>query len=306
MFTVLTMLMYFLAFAASPTAYAQALTGWFDRRRGLALSLMFCVGALGVAIWPAYAALLIRELGWRSAFGVMGATAGTVIFLCGAFLIRNPPRPEERGIVAGEKPVPAGMAASEALRTVRFWKIFAIFTLLSAVLGGTAVQLPVILRQHGDNAQLAASIMAVFGICMFLGRLLLSFVLDRWFSAHATIAITAVSIVAFVIMIVSTDTMPMFVAAGFVGFGMGSEYAVAAYMVSRAFGFRAYGAIYGLITLGTGIGVAVGPAVMGVSLVMGVSTDLIFTISIVLLALPILLLLTLKRSDLAYGVATTG
>jgi predicted MFS family arabinose efflux permease len=143
--------------------------------------------------------------------------------------------------------------------------------------------------------------MSVVGICMFLGRLLLGFVLDRWFAPHITIGITLVSMLAFVTMLLSASSPALFAAAAFVGFGMGSEYAIAAYMVSRAFGFRAYGAIYGLISLATGIGLAVGPAVIGVLLVIGVAAHTIFLSALALLILSVLILMSLGEKDLPFG-----
>jgi MFS family permease len=297
-FTGFTMLMYLLAFAGSPIAYAHTMTGWFDRRRGMALGVIFCCGAIGIAVWPSYAALLIARLGWRHAFVVMGATAGGIIFLSGLLLLKNVPAGSSS---ADGHDRPAGTSAGEAIRTSRFWKTAAIFALLSAVLGGMAVQFPVILRQQGATAQVAASIMSVVGICMFLGRLLLGFVLDRWFAPHITIGITVVSMLAFVTMLLSASSPALFAAAAFVGFGMGSEYAIAAYMVSRAFGFRAYGAIYGLISLATGVGLAVGPAVIGVLLVIGVAAHTIFLSALALLILSVLILMSLGKKDLPFG-----
>ena len=300
-FTALTILMFALSFAGTPIIYAHVITGWFDKRRGMAIGIIFASGALGIAIWPSYAAFLIAQLGWRHAYVIVGATAGTVIFLSGLFLLKRPPA-AARG--AGSLELPEGMLVGEALKTSRFWKIAIIFAILSAVLGGLAVQFPVILRQQGADAQTAAAILSVIGISMLVGRLLLGFMLDRWFAPHITIGITIISMLAFVLLITSSSSFALIAAAALLGFGLGSEYAEVAYVVSRAFGLRAFGAIYGLVTLATGIGLAVGPAVMGVTLVSGVAPQVIFLSALGLLVLPMLLLFTFKRSDLPYGGAS--
>lgn len=299
-YTALTMIMYVTSFAATPIVYAHAMTAWFDRRRGMAIGLIFASGALGIALWPRYAALLIEGVGWRQAYVVMGATAGSVILLSGLVLLRNPPHTEN----SGASQAAVGMTVSEAARTGLFWKIALVFTLLSAVLSGAAVHFPVILRQHGADAQSAAAIMSVIGISMLVGRVLLGFLLDRFFAPHLTIGITIISILAFVLLL-GTGGGGLILAAALLGFGLGSEYAEVAYVVSRAFGYRAFGAIYGLVTLATGIGLAAGPALLGVSLVSGVSGSLIYGTSAILLVIPILVLLTIRRSDLAFG-ATSG
>jgi MFS family permease len=307
-----TMLMWLLAFSGSPVPYAQALTGWFDRRRGMAISIMFCSGAIGIALWPPYAAFLITHLGWRHAYVVMGVSAGAVIFLAGLFLLKKAPSAVNTAAAANvstvaAKPIadgpsrPSGLLAGEALKTSRFWKTAAIFLLLTAVLGGTAATFPVILRQRGADAQTAAAIMSVIGVSMFLGRVLLGLMLDRWFAPRITIAITIVPILGFLLLMFGSGKLAFFAAAAFLGFGLGSEYAVAAYMISRAFGFRAYGAIYGLISVATNIGAAAGPAVIGVSLVVGIGARTIFSSAIALLMVAIVILLTLGKKDLPFG-----
>ncbi len=299
-FTAAVMVMWLFVFAGSPVPYAQLLTGWFDKRRGMAISTMFACGALGIAVWPPYGAYLIAHLGWRHAYVAMGATAGAVICFTGLLLIRNPPV----SVASAAGPVGApGLVLGEAVKTARFWKTAATFLLLTAVLAGMAVAFPVILRQAGADAQTAASIMRVIGVAMFFGRLSLGLTLDRWFSPYVTVGITAVSMLAFVLLIASPGIGMLFAAAAFLGFGLGSEYAVVAYIVSRAFGFRAFGVIYGLITLATSIGAAVGPAAINVALVSSVSVRTISSVGIALLVVAIAILLTFQRAELPFGAA---
>ena len=167
-FTGAVMFMWLLVFAGSPVPYAHLLTGWFDRRRGMAISVTFAAGALGIAIWPPYGAFLISMFGWRHAYVVMGATAGAVILAGGGLLIRKPPGAAPAA--AGSPGVP-GLSLAQATRTRRFWKTTATLLLLTAGLGGMAVAFPVVLRQQGADAGTAASIMRIIGNAMFFGRL---------------------------------------------------------------------------------------------------------------------------------------
>jgi OFA family oxalate/formate antiporter-like MFS transporter len=296
-FTGLMMLMWVLAFTASPVPYSHIVSGWFDRRRGLALSVIFCCGALGIAVWPPYAASLITHMGWRHAYVVLGSSAGAVVFLAALLLLRNPP---VAAASAGESRRVPGMLVKEALSTARFWKVAAIFLLLSAVLGGTALDFPVILRQHGADARTAASVMSVIGIAMFLGRLSLGLMLDRWYSPYVTIAITVVSMLAFVLLMATPSYAALRTAAGLLGYGLGAEFAAAAYIASRAFGIRAFGGIYGLIMLASSIGTAVGPAAIGASLLAGINVTLIYASALAFLVPAILILLTLRKSELPF------
>ena len=300
-FTFAMMVLWLLVFAGSPIPYAHILAGWFDRRRGMAISVMFASGALGIAVWPRYAAYLIANLGWRHAYVVLGGSAAAVILVAALLLLKNP---LVSASIADGAARPPGRLVREARGTARFWKTAATFLLLTAVLGGMAVNFPVILRQQGVDAQTAASVMSVVGIAMFLGRLALGLTLDRWFSPYVTIAITAVSMLAFGLLMASSSKEALVASAGLLGFGLGSEYAVAAYVVSRAFGFRSYGAIYGLITLATSVGAALGPAAIGVALVSSVGIDVIAIGALSLLVVAIVVLLTFKREDLPFGAQT--
>lgn len=298
-FVAAMILTYVLYFAGSPVPHARLLSGWFDKRRGMALSIMFASGSIGIALWPPYAALLIEHLGWRHAYVAMGASAAAIVLVAGLFLLKDPPPPHLKSPGIGNDAL-NGLPVRDALRTVRFWKLSAVFLLLTAVLGGSAVVFPLILRMKGADPTAAASIMSVIGISMFAGRLSLGLTLDRFLAPRVTIFITIISMLAFAIMIASDSVQALFVAAAFLGFGLGSEYAVTAYMTSRAFGVRSFGAIYGLITTATSIGAAVGPAILGAALVSSIGVSTIAVAALAVLLVPVLLLLTISRNDLPY------
>lgn len=298
-FVAAMVLTYVLYFAGSPVPHARLLAGWFDKRRGMALSIMFASGSIGIALWPQYAALLIAHLGWRHAYVAMGGSAALIVLLAGLFLLKDPPAPPAGSVSAGSQALP-GLLVREALGTVGFWKLSAVFLLLTAVLGGSAVVFPLILRMKGADPAAAASIMSVIGIAMFAGRLSLGLTLDRFFAPHITICITIVGMLAFAIMIVADGVPALFVAAAFLGFGLGSEYAVTAYITSRTFGVRSFGAIYGLITTATSIGAALGPSILGAALVSSISVGTIAAVAVAVLVVPILLLLSVSRGDLPY------
>lgn len=298
-FAICVALMWLLGFAGSPILYAQMLTGWFDARRGLVIGIMFSFGAIGIAVWPPIAALFIASFGWRYAYVLMGIIAGSVIFISAIFFLKDAPR-AVRQMRFGER---GGQSVKEALGTPRFWKISFSFMLLTAVLAGVAVNFPIIVRQRGVDAQTASLIMSVIGISMFLARLLIGFLLDRFFAVYVTAAMTLLPLVAFLIMSLSASDYALIVSAALIGFGLGGEFDAAAYLTSRAFGVRSFGAIYGLVTLACGLGGAIGPAAISAYLVTSKSTEGVFLVGISGLVCALLVLLLLKRSDLSFQTA---
>ena len=300
-FTFATIVMWLFVFAGSPVPYAQMLATWFDRRRGMAIAIMFAAGSIGIAFWPRYAAFLIAHLGWRHAYIWLGVSAGTIIFASSAVFIRNPPKQTQPNL---SDPL-SGVLLRHALTTSSFWKVAVAFSLLTAILGGAAVTFPVVLRHQGADPAAAASIMTIVGISMFAGRLSLGMTLDRFFAPHVTIAVAAVAMLGFAVMVAGTSASTAPIAAACIGFGLGSEYAAAAYIVSRAFGVRSFGAIYGAITTATSVGAAVGPAMFATAIVSSASVPMLFAVAAALLLVPIAILATLRSTDLPYHRASS-
>ena len=284
-----------LGFAATPVLYAQLVTGWFTTRRGLALSVVFGCSSLGVGTWSPIAAALMHS-GWRNAYVAIGVATGTIIFAAAVILLRNPPR----SMLRTENPADHGATLSEALKSPTFWRIAVVFMLLTGVLGGSSVNLPVILRQNGLNPQEAASVMSVVGVAMFCGMASVGLLLDRWFAPFVTGACALLPASAFLLLLFNHSTSAFFFAAAMIGAGLGSELNAGAFMVSRAFGVRAFGAIYGLVTLAYGLSSAVGPALIGTALAKSTNLDWIFAGALALLVPAIVLLFSMRARHLPY------
>jgi predicted MFS family arabinose efflux permease len=231
------------------------------------------------------------------AYVIVGTTAGSIIFFSSVLLLADPPRPVPREAVK----ILTGMSLGEAVRTPVFWKIAVVFMLLTGVLGGASVNLPVILRHQAVPAQTAASIISVVGIAMFSGRVSVGFLLDRWFSPYVTAAFSMLPILGFALLLVDHSTVCYFLAAALLGLGLGSELNAGAYMVSRGFGVRAFGAIYGLITLAYGLCSAAGPGLVGAAIASSFNINAIFASSIALLFPAVFLLCSVRPLDLPYG-----
>lgn len=297
-FTALLVLLCALGFAATPVLHAQLAAGWFARRRGLALSLIFSCTSLGIAFWSTISAQAIEALGWRSAYAIIGVVAGTIMSLAALLLVRDPPVVS----VSYDKLEADGISASHALRDRRFWIIAIVFMLLTGVVAGTAVSLPIILRIQGASATTAASILAVVGAAMFIGRLSSGVILDRCFAPRVTAAIAMLSMLALAGLAIEHRGAVLYVTAALLGLGLGSEMDAAAYLTSRAFGQRSFGAIYGGIALAYGIASAIGPAAIGMVLNAGVAPSVIFLTCLATLLPALFLVFTLRARDFPYGM----
>lgn len=288
-------------FAATPILYAHLITGWFVKQRGLALSIVMGCSSLGVAFWSPLAAFVMPH-GWRTAYVLLGIASGATIFLSAVFFIRNAPR---RAVAATGGFAP-GATLLEALRSLTFWRIAIIFILLTTVLSGLAVNLPVMLRHIGLSPQQAASIMTVVGLAMFLGMTSAGLFFDRWFAPYVTAIYAVMPASALILLQFDQSVATFFFAGAMIGAGLGSELNAAAFIISRAFGIRAFGAIYGVLTLAFGVTGAFGPALVGAALVRTSDLRIVFGIELALLIPAIFLLFTMRNHHLPYGAPVAG
>jgi MFS family permease len=253
----------------SPVCYSHVVTCWFDRRRGLALGVaMFGLG-LGALAIPSLAQVLIDEFGWRGAFGLLGAGVLMVAFPVVARFLKD--RPEEIGLAAegsAASSTPAalyqsGLRWNQAGRDGTFWLLFCSFLLVSAGVQACLTHVSSILSDRGAGAQTAAFATSLFGGGVLLGRTGTGYLLDRFFAPRVAATIFGSAAAGIGLLAVAASQELAFLAAFFIGLGLGAEVDIMAYLTSRYFGLRAFGSIYGFIFAGFGLAGGSGAYFMG-------------------------------------------
>src|SRR5258708_8310926 len=133
LFAFLLMVAYACGFALTPLPYAQIVSGWFDKRRGLALGLMLTMSGLGTALLPPFSSALIAQFGWRNAYVFLVI----IVFAIGAFaafaLLRDPPQLTNKAL--GHDDQTPGLPVKSAVMGRTFWTLFAAFFLISFAIG---------------------------------------------------------------------------------------------------------------------------------------------------------------------------
>ena len=246
-----------------PIVWTQAITGWFVRRRGLALGLSLIGTGLVGGLLPSYVSALVLQGGWRAAFLGLAALPLCIGLPVSVLLFQ-----ERRGPAPGAEAGPAARGAlpdrpdfrlGEALRTRGFWQMSLSFFLAATAVSAVLVHtIPLLMDRHVSAAR-AAAVLGLFGLAVSAGRLISGVLLDLLggpIVAAVTFSLSALS--CGVLVLAGTDLALCSAAIVFVGLSAGAESDIAAYMVARAFGRAHYGAIYGLLyalyCLGSGIG----------------------------------------------------
>jgi len=241
----------------SPVGYSKALTAWFDKDRGLALGIAIAGVGLGVAVIPPFANYVIQNYGWRWAYPAMGAAIILLAFIPTWLFEREPPIPPEREHSKVQAP---GVMLREAAKTWRFWAMTVAFFVAIVAINGTLTQVVALMTDRGEPLKDAIFALSMSGIALTLGRIVSGFCLDRFHGPY--VASTFFSFAAIGVLLLAADISP-FYGTVLCGLGIGAEVDLMAFLVSRYFGIRAFGAIYGLMFAIFSFGVGFGPFLMG-------------------------------------------
>lgn len=238
-------------------AYSRVVSTWFEQRRGTAFALLMCGGAVGAMVLPLLAQYLIGSFGWRMAFAALGCLV-LVVGLPASFLIREPV--ETR---VGPRESASGASVAEALNAWPFWVIVLVLFALSIGQNGSIAHLAALLTDRGIPAAKSAMAVSVLGAATLGGRLLTGWLLDRFFAPRVAFCLISSAALG-TYLLASTQSAGMgLVAAAFIGVGLGGEADVTPYLLSKYFGLRSFGTLYGLSWTAYAIAGAIGPVVMG-------------------------------------------
>jgi MFS family permease len=256
---------------AGTLPYADVVSQWFDKRRGLALSVMLFGLGLGAIVLPAVAQQLVQRWGWRASYSIFGCVVLLVpLPVVAAFLKEKPqsmgllPDGETDIQAATRRPVEEpGMTAGEALHRSAFWIMVSVFFLVTASVHACFIHLPAILTDRGSTAQMAALASSLLGIGVFLGRISSGYLMDQFFAPRVAAGFFSSVTIGLGLLAVSHQIQFAFVGAFLVGLGTGAEVDIIAYLISRYFGLRAYGSISGWLWCVYSVAGGLGAYVMG-------------------------------------------
>jgi MFS family permease len=261
----------FVGSGPAPIPYVKVISRWFDRRRGLALGLtMFGIGS-GAILMPALAQRLIAMLGWRSTYMVIGLLVLVVSVPVVAFFLKE--SPEEMGLLpdgaiaarqAGERQnTREGLAWSDARRSKAFWLMVGAIFLVGASVHGCVVHLVPLLSDQGVSSNRVALATSLLGSALLIGRVGSGYLLDRFFAPRVALCLFGAAACGIALLRMGAASGLVLLAVFLIGLGMGSEVDIIAYLVSRYFGLRAFGEVYGYAFASYVLAGALGPWLMG-------------------------------------------
>jgi MFS family permease len=262
---VVRQLMFFFPFMA-------LMSRWFDRRRGIAVSVLgsgFSLG--GFAVVPIMGVVL-GAVGWRGAL-VFTAVAIAALFIpLATFLVRN--RPSDVGaFVDGLPPEPLidgrsraeyGLTLGQALRTRQFWVLSAALMLFFyGMLGWLVHQIP-FYESVGISRAAATGIVSAAAGLGILSRLALGIVADR-IDRFESAAMVLSGLLACAMLILWLNSSPLGIAIFVTLWICGSSGGpmMEALLITRSFGVAHFGSILGAIAAVETGGQILSPTIAG-------------------------------------------
>lgn len=236
---------------------------WFTERRGSMLGLAFSgMGAGVLAIGP-LAQWLIIGYGWRAAYLVLGL--GTLVVLVPLIWlgVREAPVAVAPGRGEASGPGPgAGREVGDALRTRAFWALFFAYLCTPLAVFSVVTHQVAFAVDQGFPRLFVAGIFGLTGLLSTVGRIGFGIAADRIgraTSATISYGCTALGTLCLLSLEVWPHAAALYAYALFFGLGFGARGPIITAMASQLFPGRRFGVIYGILSVGNGIGGGIAP-----------------------------------------------
>jgi MFS family permease len=255
--------------AMSGAALNLIVAPWFERRRGLAISLAFNGAATGGIVVAPAIVLLTGRIGFRAAVLLLVAVMGGVLAPLVLWLLgRSPealglaPDGDAPGARVPAKPSRPALRRQELLRTWRFWSVSLPFAL------GLTAQISVIIYQVSflrprlgpDGAAWAVSLTSVAAVA---GRLIVGLFVDRLNRRAVVAGNFLVQAAALVLMLTAPAPAFLYVACVLFGLGVGNTTSLPSVIVQAEFPPTVFGQVVSTVIAINQFTYSFGPGILG-------------------------------------------
>lgn len=251
------------------------ITNWFEKNRGLMISIAMMGISIGGTVLSPLLSWLIVEFGWRNAYFILSALSLIVLVPIGLFVVRRTPQDaglepyghgEENTASAKKKNVPASnwnATLKEARQTPILW-MFALGAFLIYFTACIMQHQSYYLQSVGFDAASIASYISLYSVVAIIGKLVLGRIFDR-FGPKIGILFGSGTFLLFLVgfLFVQGSPMMLYFAAVMYGFGTCTATVAIPIMTTSVFGAKNYSELYGFISAFTMTGSAIGSSAIG-------------------------------------------
>ena len=237
-------------------------TGWFETRRNLAVSLVSAgMGMAPLTISP-LATWLITHHGWRPAMFQIGVLAW-VLLIPAAFFVRRPPVSGASANAAASTTAVGKPDIGKALTSPQFLVLGFTFMLCCMAHSGPIFHVVSYAMYCGIGAMAAVSVYSVEGLAGLFGRILIGLLADRFGAKRILITMLAVQSVAIAAYLKVNELNEFYALAVIFGVAYGGGMPLYASLARDYFGQQIMGTVFGAATMLSSLGMAIGPVAGG-------------------------------------------
>ena len=251
------------------------ITNWFEKNRGLMISIAMMGISIGGTVLSPLLSWLIVEFGWRYAYFILCALSLIVLVPIALFVVRRAPQDvglepyghgEETAVSTKKKNVPASnwnATLKEARKTPILW-MFAVGAFLIYFTACFMGHMSYYLQGVGFDAAAVASYISLYSVVAIIGKLVLGRIFDR-FGPKIGILFGSGTFLLFLVgfLFVQGSPMMLYFAAVMYGFGTCTATVAIPIMTTSVFGAKNYSELYGFISAFTMAGSAIGSSAIG-------------------------------------------
>jgi len=265
---------------------------WFKTRLGLAVGIQQSAGGMGGSIMAPALALLLSRTDWETAFWIIPAVGGTIVFSL-IFLFHGDPADRNKKPYGATEDDPLPVASSDpaitklrskvflsqAKQTLSFWNLIAIHHL--GCVGHSIVMVAAVVyaTQVGLTLQAAAWIVSIYSLTSVASRFATPLLADmcgpKWVMSLAY-TIQGISVA---LLFWTQEPWQFYLFAGVFGVGLGGEMSAFLVINRQYYGMGPVRAIFGFQNMGSGVGMIGG--FMGLVIADRYGFDIAWIISIV-------------------------
>ena len=253
-------------------AVSVSIANWFIQLRGRAMGIAKIGERLGSALLPLMVQFFILALGWRLAWGSLGAVVFLMSGIPALLFLRH--RPEEMGLRPdGAPPLPAGQGEGHPLRsgaaaddsdlpwtrtgaihTRAFWGLIVLSSLIPFAQAGINFHMYPFLTDQGFSETTAVWIITLFAVCGMAGSAAWGVLTERFRMQHLLAANVIGNALIFLLLYWAVAFRPegaagtaaVFLLAALHGLFHGGRNPMLPVIWANFFGRRSLGSIYSL------------------------------------------------------------
>ncbi|HEY8879880.1 MAG TPA: MFS transporter [Roseateles sp.] len=235
-------------------------TGWFDTRRSLAVSLVSAGMGMAPLTMSPLVAWLVQAHDWRSTLQIVAAVVAGLM-LPASLLIRRPP-----ALVAATSPGAAqepGPSVGQAVRSAPFLILVLTSFLTCATHSGPIFHTVSYAVTCGIPLMAAVSIYSLEGLAGMGGRLVFGLLGDRFGAARTLVLALLAQAVVVLGYLYARELKSFYAVASLFGFTYAGVMPLFAVIARENFPLRMMGTVIGGTAMASSIGMALGPVLGG-------------------------------------------